>query len=243
MLKGILESIVALCLAVVLPPGGHAQEYSEASTFSQWKESAKKTAVGNQLLNLLSSTTAVLNYSPKHKQSLYLRGYLYGTIGCTDSAIADLSKAINADPNFAAAYTERGICYMDLKNYTQAKADLDRAVMLNPRSGDARFARGKLLLEMNRASSALSDLNACQALTFTPALPGELAANYYGAPEYYLGACYEALERPDFALRYYKASMRTPRLGGSGYIHRYSDQPLDAKHRVALFENSSYRSN
>ena len=211
---------------------------SETSTLADWKATAQKTAVGNQLIGILNSTSSVLAYSPRHKQSLYMRGYLYGTIGCTNLAINDLSKAIALDPNYAAAYTERGICYMDQRNYDKAKVDLDRAVQLNPRSGDARFARGKVLLELNRASSALSDLSACQALTFTPALPGELPANYYGAPEYYLGACYEAMERPDTALRYYKASIKTPRLGGSGYIHRYSDQPLDAKYRVALYEGS-----
>ena len=223
---------------------GAQETKTETTVLSEWKQNASQTAVGNQLLKILNSSNAILASAPKHKQSLYMRGYLFGVIGCTGSAIQDLSKAIAADPSYAAAYTERAICYMDLKEYDKAKVDLDRAIQLNPRSGDARFARGKLLLEMNRASSAVSDLSACQTLSFAPALPGELPANFYGAPEYYLGACYEAMDRHESALKYYKSSIKTPRLGGSGYIHRYSDQPLDAKYRVALYEgNSSHTPN
>lgn len=213
---------------------------SESTILSEWRETARQTAVGTQLIQILNSANSILARTPKHKQSLYMRGYLLGVVGCTASAIADLSKAIEVDPSYSAAYTERAICYMDLKQYDKAKVDLDRAVQLNPRSGDARFARGKLLLELNRPNSAVSDLSTCQTLTFAPALPGELPANFYGAPDYYLGACYEAMDHPETALKYYKSSLKTPRLGGSGYIHRYSDQPLDAKYRVALFEGNSY---
>jgi tetratricopeptide (TPR) repeat protein len=237
MFSGALRVTLCAILVSLWASGARAQEPSgEASTLAAWKETAKKTAVGNQLIQILNSSNAILKGSPKHKQALYLRGYLFGTVGCTSSAIADLTKAIEADPSFAAAYTERGICYMDQKNYTRAKLDLDKAIQLCPRSGDAHFARGKLFLEMDRPTSALSDLASCQAMSFAPALPGELPANYYNAPSYYLGACYEAMGRPDTALRYYKDSVKSPRLGGSGYIHRYSDQPLDASHRVALYE-------
>lgn len=234
---GALRVTICAILASLWAGNVYAQEsIGEVSTLAAWKETAKKTAVGNQLIHILNSSNAILKSTPKHKQALYMRGYLFGTVGCTYSAIADLTKAIEVDPSFAAAYAERGICYMDQKNYAKAKLDLDKAIQLNPRSGDAHFARGKLFLEMDRPNSALSDLASCQAMGFVPALPGELPANYYNAPSYYLGACYEAMGRPDTALRYYKDSVKSPRLGGSGYIHRYSDQPLDASHRVALYE-------
>lgn len=227
---------VLLCLALPLPAFSQATA-DDAAALSAWKVGAQKTAIGNQLITILNSTNNVLKYTPKHARSLYMRGYLYGVVGCTTSAIADLTKAIEADPALAAAYTERGICYMDMRDFTRARADLDRAVQLDPRSGDARFARGKLLLETDRPSSALSDLASCQNLTFAPALPGELPANYYNAPEYYLGSAYEALGRPDMAIKYYKSSIRSPRLGGSGYLHRYSNQPLDAASKITVYES------
>lgn len=167
-----------------------------------------------------------------------MRGYLYGIIGCTGYAIGDLSAAIRVDPSYGKAYTERGICYMDLKMYQQAKADLDRAISLCPDSADARFAHGKLMLEMERPHSAETDFRACQnsACKFQPALPGELPANYFNGPDYYLGVCCEAEGKTDAALRYYKAAAKSKPLGGSGYIKRYSDQPLDAAFRVSRLE-------
>ncbi|MBX9568040.1 MAG: tetratricopeptide repeat protein [Candidatus Obscuribacterales bacterium] len=230
-----------IILVSTMAPVCAQETKSESTILSEWKHTARQTAVGNQLIQILNSANGILARTPKHKQSLYMRGYLLGVVGCTGSAIMDLTKAIEADPSYAAAYTERAICYMDLKQFDKAKVDLDRAVLLNPRSGDARFARGKVLLEMNRPNQAVSDLSACTTLAFSPALPGELPANFYGAPEYYLGACYEAMEHHDTALKYYKSSIKAPRLGGSGYIHRYSDQPLDAKYRVALYEGSSHQ--
>ncbi len=214
------------------------EETGEAATLTAWKNTAYQTAVGSELVKILDTTNSILKTNPKHRHALYLRGYLYGIIGCTGSAIADLSRAIEIDPSYAPAYTERGICYMDLKNYQQARQDLERAIALDPSSGDARFAHGKLMLELDKPSAAEGDFRACQSsqLKFTPALPGELPANYYNGPNYYLGVCEEALGRTDSALRLYKSSIKSGRLGGSGYIKRFSDQPLDASTRVSRLE-------
>jgi tetratricopeptide (TPR) repeat protein len=167
-----------------------------------------------------------------------MRGYLYGIIGCTGYAIADLSKAIQDDPSYAAAYSERGICYMDLKMYDRAKYDLEKAMSLNPYSADARFAHGKLMLEMDRPQTAESDFRACQngACKFNPVLPGELPSNYYNGVDYYLGVSCEAQGKLDSALKYFKTAAKAKSMGGSGYIKRYSDQPLDAAFRVSKLE-------
>lgn len=211
---------------------------SELSTLNSWMENAKKTAVGNDLLKVLNTSTILLKQNPQNKRASFMRGYLYGIIGCTGYAIADLSKAIEDDPSLAAAYTERGICYMDLKMYSRAKPDLDKAISLNPYSADARFAHGRLMLEMDRPQAAESDFRACQnsACKFSPVLPGELPANFYNGVEYYLGVSCEAQGKLDAALRYYKAAAKTKTTGGSGYIKRYSDQPLDASLRASKIE-------
>ncbi len=211
---------------------------NELSILNAWMKTASKTAVGNDLLNVLSGANKSLQSNSKNTRALYLRGYLYGIIGCTRSAITDLSKAIEVDPGNAQAFTERGICYMDLKAYDRAKSDLERAMMLNPYSGDARFAHGKLMLELDRPAAAESDFRACQSsvLKFTPALPGELPANYYNGPDYYLGVCSEAEGKLDSALKHYKSASKTRHMGGIGYIKRYSDQPLDTAARVSRLE-------
>lgn len=226
------------CMFANLSAYAATMESDEPSVLANWKATASKTAVGNQLQQLLASTTTIIRSDTRNKQALYLRGYLYGVIGCTGYAIADLTRAIEMDPSFAAAYTERGICYMDLKNYERAKYDLDVAIRLAPCSGDARLAHGKLMLELDKPSIAANDFRACQLSTvrFVPALPGELPSNYYNAPEYYLGVCDESTGHMDSALKHYKAAVRTPRLGGAGYIKRYSDQPLDVAARISMLE-------
>jgi|688.fasta_scaffold204501_2 tetratricopeptide (TPR) repeat protein len=211
---------------------------SELSVLNTWMENAGKTAVGNDLLKVLNTSTILLKQNPKNAKASFMRGYLYGIIGCTGYAIADLSKAIQDDPSYAAAYSERGICYMDLKMYDRAKYDLEKAMSLNPYSADARFAHGKLMLEMDRPQTAESDFRACQngACKFNPVLPGELPSNYYNGVDYYLGVSCEAQGKLDSALKYFKTAAKAKSMGGSGYIKRYSDQPLDAAFRVSKLE-------
>lgn len=239
---GMTFALLFICSS--LPASALEQESAgEAALLSSWKAKAKESTVGNQLIAILNSTSYAIKSGSGLKQSLkqsfYLRGYLFGIIGCTYSALADLNKALEIDPSYAAAYTERGICYMDLKNYEKARDDLNRALSLNPYSGDARLARGKLMLELDKPQAAENDFRCCLSAStrFTPALPGELPANYYNAAEYYLGVCEEAVGRPDSALKHYKAASKSRLMGGSGYIKRYSDQPLDASYRASRLES------
>lgn len=236
---GMLPFLCAALAPLGLQPATAAENRAEMGMLDQWKTNAKTTQVGTKLLDILTASNMTLKFNPLDKHALYMRGYLYGVVGCTNSAIEDLTKAIQVDPSFASAYTERGICFMDLKDWARARQDLDRAVQLNPRSGDALFARAKLWLENEKPYMAMNDLRNCQlsVMKWSPALPGELPGNYYNAPDYYMAQCYEALGNHDEALRYYRAAQRQPRLGGSGYIHRYSDQPLDTKVRVSILEN------
>lgn len=211
---------------------------SDLSVLNTWMEGASKTTVGNDLLKVLNTSTIALKQNPNNAKASFMRGYLYGVIGCTGFAIADLSKAIQDSPSYAAAYAERGICYMDLKMYERAKSDLERAISLNPYSADARFAHGKLMLEMDKPQLAETDFRACKnsACKFTPVLPGELPSNYYNGVDYYLGVSCEAQGKLDAALQHFKSSAKTKAMGGSGYIKRYSDQPLDASYRVSKIE-------
>jgi tetratricopeptide (TPR) repeat protein len=166
--------------------------------------------------------------------SLYNRGYLYGTVGCTKAAIIDLSKAIDVDPMSAKLFCERGICYLDMGEYAKAQVDLNMAIHLNPASGDARLARGRLYLQLNRPDKALVDLLAAKEpqMEFAPALPGELPSNFYRAPDYYLGTCYEMLGSYDLALQSFREAAKDVTGADNGYIHRYADRPIDAVERV-----------
>lgn len=223
-------------------PQAKGQVASEMETLNAWKSNAKTSNLGNQLLGWLDVNNRAVAFNASDKSALYRRAYLYGTIGCTQSAINDLSRAIGLDPNFAAAYTERGQCYLDKKEYDRALYDLNRAIQLNPRSGDAVLARGRVWLAMGKPHSALADLRLAQQsnMKYAPCLPGEFPGNNYDAATYYIGSCYEAMDRPDDAVKYYKASMNKQPVGQVGFLHRYADQPLDTKWRVSSLERYGY---
>lgn len=234
-------SLVFVLVTTVLTPAVWAlADLRDHSTLKKWKNEAQNSKYGRELLTLLNDSNRRIKHNSTDKNSLYKRGYLYGVIGCTESAIIDLNNAIEIDPYFSKAYTERGICYLDKKDYVNALKDLNKALTLNAWSGNARFARGRLLLEVNEPQLAEKDLRTCTRSTtrFSKTLPGELPANYYNAVSYYLGKAYEKLGRRFDAVREYKKFQQTANVYSPGWLHRYADKPSDASSRV---KKLSYR--
>src|SRR6185312_14936787 len=60
------------------------------------------------------------------------RANAYGAIGQRDRAIADYSRAIALDPNYANAYHNRGTTYLEIERYDLALTDFDHAIQLAP---------------------------------------------------------------------------------------------------------------
>ena len=54
----------------------------------------------------------------------YNRGVVYDNKGAVDLAIADYTKVIELDPNYAVAYNNRSMCWLRLQNWQEAKSDL-----------------------------------------------------------------------------------------------------------------------
>lgn len=209
-----------------------SEEDQEMSTLETWKQSVQDTIRGAELISLLESATDKLNNGIPDKETLYLRGYLLGIVGCTRWAIADLNKAIELDPQFAQAYKERGICQIDMGNNQAALADLNKAIELDPKSGDALLARGRAYLISKQPKKALPDLRKCaeDSATYVPALPGELPGNYFNAPEFYLSTCYKALGEQVLAEEHMdRAKVPASRaiIPISEYLHRYADKPVE----------------
>jgi tetratricopeptide (TPR) repeat protein len=59
-----------------------------------------------------------------------------------DRAIADYSKAIELNPEYADVYYNRGNAYIDKKEFDRAIADCNKAIELNPDYADAYYNRG-----------------------------------------------------------------------------------------------------
>lgn len=212
--------------SIVLP----AQNANQIAILNGWKTSVRKFPRGIELIDMLNSANERISHNSTEKISHYMRGYLYGILGCTGWAIDDLSMAIAQDPQFALAYKERGICYMDLGKYQEAMKDLNEALKIDPRSGDALLARGRLYLILNQPQRALPDLYQCaeEPVSFIPALPGELPGNYFNAPQYYLSWCYRYLGKQTLAQAHLdKSSIPEDRAAvrSTEYLHRWADKP------------------
>lgn len=62
------------------------------------------------------------------------RGAVRKTAKEFDNGIADLTIAINMNPNDAEAYFQRGMCYFFKKDTKAARPDFQKAVELNPKN-------------------------------------------------------------------------------------------------------------
>jgi lipoprotein NlpI len=60
-------------------------------------------------------------------------------------SIAELSKAIRLQPDFARAYNARGYAYLLKRDYQHALADFNEAIRLDPNYANALQNRGMAL--------------------------------------------------------------------------------------------------
>jgi len=64
--------------------------------------------------------------------------------GDDNRAIADYSRAIDLNPDYAAAFNNRAYTYMTMQDYAMALPDLDRAIDLRPNYVNALLNRGDI---------------------------------------------------------------------------------------------------
>ena len=85
-------------------------------------------------------------------------------------AIADYNRAIELDPNRAAAYYNRGCAYGEIGAYDKALADYNKAIELNPNDSLAYYNRGLACSKRGDVPKAVSDLEKCIELSTDPEL-------------------------------------------------------------------------
>ena len=98
-----------------------------------------------------------------------------GEPGDHELALGDLARALEIEPEVAAAYLNRGIAYVARgsgRDLELAVADLSRAIDLSPASHTAYFNRGLVHSELGDWTESLSDLRRAHELR-----PHELAYN------------------------------------------------------------------
>ena len=87
------------------------------------------------------------------------RGFTYYDKDNLDQAMADLGKAINADPELAEAYLYRGLTYIKKNEPDKAIADYDKAIELNPKNEEAYYIRGVAYAGRKDIDRAFDDYN------------------------------------------------------------------------------------
>ena len=93
-------------------------------------------------------------------EAYFLLGWLYG-VPLTDleNASTHFTRAIELDPEFAAAYINRANAYAEQGNLTAALADYDRAIELDPEVAAAYINRGVAYAEQGDLTAALADFD------------------------------------------------------------------------------------
>lgn len=86
------------------------------------------------------------------------RGLIWMLKENNDRAIADYTKAIELNPNYAPAYNNRGFVWMLKGNNDRVIADSTRAIELRPNYADAYFIRASGYAYKGEKNKALSDL-------------------------------------------------------------------------------------
>jgi tetratricopeptide (TPR) repeat protein len=108
----------------------------------------------------------ILAYAKQDDRSAdyyYFLGIAYDAKGEYDQAIDSYTKAIDKDPNYAAAYNKRGIIYIKRSQNELALADHKRAIDINPLNAEYYLSRGIDYRQTGRFEEALADFHsACK---------------------------------------------------------------------------------
>ena len=101
---------------------------------------------------------------PVDANGFHDRGNRHSRNGSYELAIADYSKAIEIDSEFAEAHYDRGFSFYELGRYEEAITDLTRAIDLNPNDPRYYGQRSLVYIFADRMDLAQADDEMCEDL-------------------------------------------------------------------------------
>ena len=124
-------------------------------------------------------------------------------------AITCCNKAIELDPNNAAAYYNRGNANTDLERYEDAIKDYNKAIELDPKFAAAYYNRGNAYTDLERYEDAIQDYT--EAIELDP----KFAAAYYNR-----GLAYANLEHSEDAIKDWTKAIELDPKYAAAYYNR-----------------------
>jgi tetratricopeptide (TPR) repeat protein len=144
-----IQQVEAIVAAVEVTATRGAQQ--AAATVEAVGQAATQEAQQSQAM----ATAAAVELS---KADYVRQGLVYAGQGDHERAIAEFTKAIELDPNYAEAYLRRGYVYFIVQwDLEQAMADFTKVIELDPDYAEAYFMRGKLHVEQRNFEQAIAD--------------------------------------------------------------------------------------
>jgi len=156
-----MSRVLGIVLCCVFATSAAASSYSE---FNAGIAAAKRKDYAGATAHM-SIALAADDLNPAFRAPAYVvRGEASVIANQPANAIGDLSKAIEADPNYFDAYALRALCYVATKQFDLAAADAAMLIRAKPYSVGSYAERAAVYLAQKNFDAALGDLNTIVAL-------------------------------------------------------------------------------
>lgn len=159
-----------------------------------------------QLVEAERAYETLLSRNPEDFNALHMRGVVYFQQGRLDTALHDISRALQISPGDASAHSHLALVLRALKRPAEALQAHDQALQLQPGFAQAWANRGNVLRDLDRSADAAQSYE--QAIAYQPTFPSALHG--LGLAQGDLGRWQEALgsfdkaiaQKPAFAVAY-----------------------------------------
>jgi len=101
---------------------------------------------------------------PRNKDFALISGYIAVHDKRLPDALADFTRALEADPQMSTGYGNRGYVLNDLREPTKAVQDFKKALELRPDYGEAHLGLGFAYLQLHRPTEAAQQLGQAETL-------------------------------------------------------------------------------
>ena len=185
---------------------------------------------------VLDDLSVVIELQPKNPEFYFKRGSVLMELDKVDSAIEDLSKAIQLSPN-ADAYTNRGVAWTRKNDLPKAIEDFTDAIKLAPEKPMNYQQRARCYSALQQYKEAIADLTEYLRLS-----PNDLAAHVQrGLSELFSGDFESAIKDFSFTIDRVPADPELFLFRGSAFngIKEFEHAIADFSRTIELDPNSA----